>query len=313
MRLFLHVGWAKTGTSAIQNFLHDSREHLLRDGILYPSSIQRPDKWGDHSHHEFALSLRPTGGLKADLAFSDMSNLLLNEINTLQPKSVLISSELSPFYFEYPEFNTFLEQTFSTVTVIFTVRRQSELLLSFYNQVIKDYSTHYSGSIFELFVKHIAWMNFFENIKMWSSKIGHDNIRVVPYMHNIVCSFLRALNLEEGLYSCDGPEKRAPVNQSVPNQVLGILRMIKANGADEAKYQSYVRALVDNPSKLNDLPSVVLYSASEQKNIDQYFQPGNTELARRYLKLPTLFGEKVYSDVVTIMPPRGEEISRRFL
>src|SRR4051812_39408468 len=36
MRLYLHIGMQKTGTSALQYFFHYNRAELAKDGILYP-------------------------------------------------------------------------------------------------------------------------------------------------------------------------------------------------------------------------------------------------------------------------------------
>ena len=39
MKLFLHIGTAKTGTTNIQEFLRKNKEHLKKQDILIPSSI----------------------------------------------------------------------------------------------------------------------------------------------------------------------------------------------------------------------------------------------------------------------------------
>src|SRR5690554_1034846 len=52
--LYLHVGMDKTGTSAIQAFLHLNEKRLFEsEGILRPSTAL----WGDYSHHPLAFSL----------------------------------------------------------------------------------------------------------------------------------------------------------------------------------------------------------------------------------------------------------------
>lgn len=308
MKLILHVGWSKTGTSAIQHVLHQEREQLLRNGVLYPLSIQKPEKWGDHSHHEFALASRATGGLAADFTFEQAADVLIDEIKAAGPHTVIISSELSPFYFGFPEFNKFVERTFSTVFVVLTVRRQSELLLSFYNQVIKDYNTGFVGSIFELFVKHIAWMNYFENTNKWAKAVGQSKIIVVPYTANIVGTFMQAIGLGEEMYTKREMIKVGRVNQSIPNGLVGILRLIKMRCPDIKSYEACIDDLAVTMPRLDGLPLEVLLSAPEQQAIDQYFDQGNREMARRYLGQEHLFDQKDYADVMTVAAHNGDKI-----
>jgi len=45
-RIFLHIGFHKTGTSALQEYLSKNREYLLKQKILYP---ERYDKRYDYS------------------------------------------------------------------------------------------------------------------------------------------------------------------------------------------------------------------------------------------------------------------------
>ena len=54
MEVVLHIGTNKTGTSAIQSFLHHNPQLLSEHGILYP----RTGRGSDHGHHLLAEVLR---------------------------------------------------------------------------------------------------------------------------------------------------------------------------------------------------------------------------------------------------------------
>ena len=53
IRLLLHIGTEKTGTTTIQHFCTDHRRELLAQGILYPRSLGGP------GHKRFAGALLP--------------------------------------------------------------------------------------------------------------------------------------------------------------------------------------------------------------------------------------------------------------
>ncbi len=90
MELILHIGYSKTGTSAIQDFLYRNRKMLLRRyGILYPD-IYIFDK----AHHLFAWSLtsKPEE-ITVDLDPEHIFLSILDEAARTKSKIILISSE----------------------------------------------------------------------------------------------------------------------------------------------------------------------------------------------------------------------------
>jgi hypothetical protein len=55
-RLVIHVGPHKTGTTSVQSTLHANRQALLRQGVLYPSSLPRCQF--ETSHADVAFLIR---------------------------------------------------------------------------------------------------------------------------------------------------------------------------------------------------------------------------------------------------------------
>lgn len=78
MRLILHAGTGKTGTSTIQHVLADNREHLSKQhGLVYP------DAGGSH-HHKFAR----------DLIFARRTGAAQKFLRGLEGTDSIISSEI---------------------------------------------------------------------------------------------------------------------------------------------------------------------------------------------------------------------------
>ena len=71
-RIWIHVGWPKTGTTAIQRYLAANSESLKRMGVLYPES----GRYGiTDAHHELASAL--TGGPTAAVSGKKQKKLVL--------------------------------------------------------------------------------------------------------------------------------------------------------------------------------------------------------------------------------------------
>lgn len=265
--LYLHVGWSKTGTSAIQAQIQAQREDFLARGILYPQSLQ----WPDHSHHPFALSFQSVGGYKGAMQPEEALARLRTEMEASPAPDVLLSSELSPFYFDNAAFRQFVEAHFRRVKVLFTLRCQSELLLSLFNQLVKDPNIRYASSLFTLAMRNLGRLNFYQNIKRWHEAVGSDNLIAVPYGRDVVERFL-------GVFEVPMREQLGDVivNPSIPTRCLAIVQDRGRKATDNADFthiRDKVIELAEHVSESHD--RFVLFSVTEQQSFDQYFRHEN--------------------------------------
>lgn len=274
--LYLHVGWSKTGTSAIQSQVQSQYQDFLDEGVLYPQSLQ----WPDFSHHPFALSFNTAslGPYRSNLSHEMALDTLKREIQSSGVESVLISSELSPFYFNNVNFRAFAKENFDIVKIIFSVRRQSDILMSLMNQLVKDPNVRYKGSVFQLGMQNISNFNFYQNILLWEKAVGKENIICIPYSKNIVGDFFDALSV---------PLKKlehSTVNKSVPNNVLpGIQSFdLKLSNADFNNRVKRLIQIADSIALLED-NNVIIFSADEQREYDRYFTKANSQLSKDFV------------------------------
>lgn len=134
-KIFLHVGFHKTGTTSLQDILNRNRKELLSQGLLYPSTRKF------RAHHEFAWSVgergwgwKQYGGSKAGPGPARRMIRLLKSTK----EDVVISSE---FLSELkPDQIKRLVGSFGTrdLKVIFTVRPIAKILPSAYQQEVKN-------------------------------------------------------------------------------------------------------------------------------------------------------------------------------
>ncbi|WP_157956931.1 hypothetical protein [Salinicola aestuarinus] len=294
--LYLHVGWSKTGTSAIQAQIQAQNAEFLARGILYPQSLQ----WPDHSHHPFALAFRNAGVYASDMSPAQAVDKLEAEVEKSDVENVLISSELSPFYFDNPRFRQFVGQNFQQVKVIFTLRCQSELLLSLFNQLVKDPNIRYPSSLFSLAMNNINWLNYHQTVKRWMDVIGQENVVIVPYGRDVVDRFLGLFNVH---YRKADASDTTIVNPSVPTRCLSMIQS-KARQASNNEEFLAIRDRIITASKYvdGDHDKHVLFDVPEQQSFDQYFKHSNQTLAEQFDFDVSLLEKSTYNPVL-VLPP----------
>jgi hypothetical protein len=301
MRLVIHAGASKTGTSAFQAAMSEAYDLNREQGFLYPQA----GRWLDGSHHELAFAVRPLPHLTSAISLEAILAELDREIVEASPKTVLLSSELFPYLLESKEFDAFVEAKFSEVVLGYVVRRQSEMLLSLYNQIVKDSVQAFTGTPFECFIANIRSLNFYEIIKRWRAS-GPDAVVLATYDENYLPGFLSRL----GLPTVDAGDAGLPrVNVSLPHAWLDIVRMANARlGTMEARerFVGIIRGL--DPPVCSGRS--VLYSVAEQEAVDAFFEEGNRELARSLLGQDTLFSPADYRPVEAITQLPAEMVAQ---
>lgn len=299
--LFLHVGWSKTGTSAIQKQMHFQRDDFLKKNILYPASIQ----WIDYSHHPFALSFSGVGPYSELNSPRNIISTVENELKITNSSSLIISSELSPFYFNYEEFLTFSKK-FKRIQVLFSIRRRSDLILSLFNQLIKDANIRYRESLFNLTIDKIKWMDFFSVVDSWRNFVGVDNIKVFEYTENIVKDFFDFF-----LIDID-KEKNDPFftieNLSLPNRCLHLIQECCKNKDDVLSYDLHMNNIINFSKKIDhSFDRHIIFSKEEQKIINNFYLENDEKLMRM---LNSIFGFMV--NVKDFNSVKGIDPSFRF-
>jgi hypothetical protein len=163
MRLLLHVGHAKTGTSSIQSSLAAARGPLSEAGVLYPMP---PSFLSNSTNHNslasgFGSEDRVLRGLKhkiqgSTLTTSDIFDRycreIVSQIDKMIPHTIIISGEALFRPLDGPEadpFVKFVKSISNNISVCVYTRRPSEYYLSSMQQKLK--ASHFiisNGDIF---------------------------------------------------------------------------------------------------------------------------------------------------------------------
>jgi hypothetical protein len=136
--LYLHVGPAKTGTSAIQHFLRDGEDPTL----FYPQVGQ----WADGSHHNLILNF--SGNFSRPEVVKRDAVEMLEEIGAearSSKKNIIISSEILAGQKNIGAFIEACKDVWKisplAVKIIIVCREHFERASSLYNQRVKDSET----------------------------------------------------------------------------------------------------------------------------------------------------------------------------
>jgi len=200
MDLILHIGHYKTGTTSIQFFLYKYREILLEKyKLLYPLS-------GTPGNKEIfgQVLLAPHYSESSGCDFDEVVNLLINEIASLEPIKVCISSEELCAHNATVHLLEKINYLFKKIIILFYIIRQDIFVEKSYKERLKNIeskiTTNFRKSIQEVF-NLLKYDEIINNIK----KVSHPDIQIVPRIYdrtlfpegNVILDFLSVLGIDE--------------------------------------------------------------------------------------------------------------------
>lgn len=269
-RLFIHLGPAKTGTSAIQHVLsrHDG------SAVLYPNV----GLWSDGSHHGLVMNFfgayrRP------DLVREDPERLIaqIGEQARASDRDLVISSEFLPGCKDLGRFVSALKSAIggSSLRVLFVVvvREHRERAASLYNQRVKDAVSAEIRTPDAFLVDHPQKFCY-ENLLRRLASMGQE-ISVLNYhpAESLVARCLALLGLPPDAAS--EPPRR---NVSLGRKAL--IAMLAANRAAQSREERVRFEL----TRISDrfAPSEVFFSQDAISEVRSNFADDRKFLRRQY-------------------------------
>lgn len=278
---YLHTGVHKTGTTALQKFLHDNAAALDRLGIHRLQTGLLADNAHSWGNHDLAWTLRD----------QDSKALWPAAAAEADPyQAVLASSEEFSSIKQVRRYKIVHKAMKGfTTRPIFYLRRQDQLLESTYNYHVKTLGE--TGSIMEFAERILKRLEFDQMLEWPAGVFGEDAIivRIYDSSHlngDIFDDFLAAL----GLTDTDGLVKPgSPMNPGLTRD--GLDKMLEANrryrDAPE-KLQSQRKRILESCAAPSWTEHEILTEA-ERRAVLQKFRPGNRLVARRFLDRTHLF------------------------
>lgn len=328
MKVILHIGTHKTGTSSIQTILAANRDALASRGIYYP---------------ENRYSNRNVNFIGRDLAakrYDEPAQYIKNSLKKARVSgcdTLLLSGEsfyamMGMFYllqgFQVEDYWAQEEEAVRAlsgmlegveVKVCCYVRRQDLFLDSLYNQFVKQ-SPGYAGDLNTFIRLSGPVADYAAHLDLWARIFGKEAIFAASYdalKGDLFQDFAsRALGFDD-VSGFKSPPQR--INERLPTDLLLFKRILNRIEMPRAEgYMAYRTVARMAQSETGSASKGLSISDEERDALLKAHEDGNARVAKDYLHLGTslLFERPVPSKVeiqaVTLSVERGLELYMRF-
>ena len=201
LKLVLHAGTPKTGTTSLQVQLAEHAQQLASAGFLYPSNYSRGDGPPKHQWLVSALQRDDVGSLLENL--DEIARQLTPDIHTVILSTEGIYNHWWDFSGHAKSLLAALAATLDTSLWLW-LRSPQDFMYSFYQQNLKNPQmslvTCYGRdlSLFEMlqdrwFVKHLDYLGFIQECEV---VFGAQGIRLFDYQNDTVTQCANALGVQ---------------------------------------------------------------------------------------------------------------------
>jgi hypothetical protein len=296
MKIYMHIGTEKTGTTTLQNFFNLNRVKLREQNTLYPISpgVENHAKLSVYSmDHERNDELKKIFNIfkKGDLLKfrSKFEKDFMSEVKRFNPKKIILSNEHCSTRLlhddEIYRLKELLGYVSRDVKIVVYLRRQDDYYISTYSTWIKcggtnkirmpnDYDSAYIQNRYNYKVLLDRWAKFF----------GMDNLIVRVFEkeqmvgNSLLDDFLHVTGIEFNNFTVP-----SDLNASLSPDVLEFLRIFN-------KFIPFFNENGINPGR-GDLTTVLENISTKNKikfsGVEQFychFEEENKEVAKKYLK-----------------------------
>lgn len=280
MNIILHIGWHKTGTTSIQEFLKKNSNKLIHENKVY-----YPDEGLiGCAHHQIAWVLKGQDSSPwGKLDISNDSLLIEKAIESCKKhdcENLIFSSEEFCTFSEKDiiKLHGILKDEINKVTVIIYIRRQDLLIESSYNMEVKWWGRRLSDE-FQQYVKNkTPYIKYDVILDKWANVFGLESIKVRLYdtnnmpQNDIRMDFCLATGINPDNLIFDNTR----INDSLGPLSLAFLKILNKLAMSREDHEKIVFKLLDreNPSKC------VLFDPQERIEFMEHLNASNKKLEK---------------------------------
>lgn len=310
--LYLHIGTAKTGSTAIQKFLKLNQEKLTEQGYCYPMLFA--DKYKDENKNaQFLIAAKYDAQKKRkkeeELRFLEEGMDQISECFR-NYDNVILSEERIWWASSYlkPELFSLLQQEMKkrnfVIRVVAYLRRQDSFIESHWNQQIKG------DRVSRTCEQHYAYLeeerplmlDYASKLEETASYFGEENMIVRRYEPgqfeggNIYTDFAKAVGLkwdDEFKMLVQTPNDRL---KGTTHEIKRVINGMQELDRNEVEFFRNVLTTCSKERTTKDAYS--MFSAEEKKEILDKYSEGNLAIAQKYIK----DGKPLFTDKVSEQP-----------
>lgn len=187
MKLILHIGLEKTGSTTIQEFLYQNQNYLNKNKIYLSNILGKsnnrklPAFFTDNLNDDYFVNKNIASSVEKNLHFKNFENDFQKEFEDIKNNYnyYLISSE--HFHSRLTNINqikklkSFLSKFFSKILIIAYFRNQEDAVVSYYSTSLKNGGTYTFDEFVGKFDSNSYFFNYLEISNNWSEVFGKDN------------------------------------------------------------------------------------------------------------------------------------------
>lgn len=282
MKLILHVGNHKTGSTTIQNSLKRGSELLLsKYGVLYPETFQI--RAAHHLLPSTILNDRTLFGEEIVHTTAALISSLKEEIQIKKPKIVFLSSE---------EFFRFKGEDISKLDSFMNIFDEVEIVSYLRNQLDHIESSYKFGILWEFSRLELNFGDYLEHnlsnnyhcydIRLldWKKFFPRAKINVRNFDEEIQKGLLS--NFYKSVLKIDFPAKESHDNQSLSRLSSIILKMKNSLTIDDSERKNCINGLIKFDQEHNSHKKERFYTETQYANLIKKFYNSNEILKKEF-------------------------------
>lgn len=295
MRLLLHIGTHRTGTTTIQRFASKHRTALKERRLWYPGY----EIVGANDHYAHLDLAHGVAGLSDRRLDFDGARRFFDAVrqHAGEDDTVLISSE--PFYrHTYPETaesspeywqarERYVRRTLEVagdldIEIVLVLRRQDAFAQSMYNEHIK--ATRYGGTFEQFIEEKRALFEYHSQIRTWQRHFSQ--LRVLVFEDLVATGDLVAAFFDAFGISTDGLEPVALKNASLTHDLVEIKRHLNRSFLSRLQLRELASHMTDREFARIANATKQRVHWTEHENLVKFlesFRDGNRWICDHYL------------------------------
>lgn len=286
--IYIHIGFMKTGTSALQSFLSKNSKFLRINDIYFPEVNQKAmnylgfsllDEIPPYVHHKLKISAKDLyGELKREILKTKQNNIIITAEAFSLISTNYFLGENGPI-----KIREFLIDNSFNFKIIASVRRQDDYLISQYNQHVKTHNFYnlFHEDIEQFYSEKKELFDFNSVIKRWEKVFGTENIILNIYDKKLdsVVEFFKLFNLDIKSFNV---EYAGNYNAKLSNKGMEFMRVANKYGINkQSASQNYLLIeLIEKQLSHDERKSTLPRHLSNQVLKDTF--EGNVDLSNRY-------------------------------
>lgn len=294
MKLILHIGTHKTGTTSLQHFCALNRTKLQTFGIFYPrnrksayvfnhlaSQIAFNGEAKTRSELEEYVQEAKQAGAHTVIVSGESFYAMTGFFHLIQKKPVADYWGMEEKFVAV--FADIVKEIFTNIEIRIFMRPQDDLAASLYNQMVKN-TQGYTGSFSDFLSLSRPIYDYARHLALWVAQYGRSNVKATIYGRDTIQDFFTDILTDEQIKSFVG--KTYSSNERLNRDVLEFKRVLNERNRNASIADLYMTnkiIMTLNPYFPDKKDYQIFMPLAQRKKYFEDFEEGNSHLAKEFV------------------------------